>query len=207
MMVCAQCMQKEINAQKEIEATADNRLARLEQARTEQRQADILASQVKIDYSAEVSTDKFNQDTISIIELKKAIDADDSIENKALELFTRLKARFDHDQEIIFQAQKTIAEASTEQRSIQQYFNEFSNQLRQEEREKLRIQDLNYKPKPPAKPKKAKTPAKKKYDRAEVARIAEETGVAPSTIQGLCISFNIEPKDVPAKLNEMKSNA
>lgn len=204
MMVCAQCMQKEIQAQKEIEATADERVAKMNQDMRE-RLEDTLARQIEVDTSIEVDTDLFNAETVSIVDMKAAIDADDSIENKTLELFTRLKARHDRFQERIFARNKANTAEATAQRSIQQYFNEFAGKLRDEEREKLRLQDLTYKPKPAPKPKKAKTPKKKKYDREVLARIAEQTGIAASTVQAMCIALNKNPEDIPAHIEQMKS--
>ena len=112
-MMCAQCMQKEIDAEKHIADTADERVAAMnaEHARRmeENRSADLLARQIKIDSSIELDTDLFNAETVSIKDMKDAIDADDSIENKTLELFTRLKARHELFQERIFQRNKANA--------------------------------------------------------------------------------------------------
>ena len=205
MMMCAQCMQKEIQLEKDNEAKADERVADMHK-QDDIRLAETLSNQLKIDTSIEVDTDLFNAETVSIVDMKAAIEADDSIENKTLELFTRLKARHDRFQERIFARNKANTAEASAQRTIQQYFNEFAGKLREDEREKLKLADLSYQPKAPPKPKKAKTPKKKKYDREELATVAEQTGVAASTIQAMCIALNKEPKDIPAHLEAMKAS-
>jgi len=197
-------MQTEINLQTENEKQADQRVKDVEIRHEAIKETDILAQQLEVDSSIELDTDLFNAATVSIKDMKDAIDKDDSIENKTLELFTRLKNRHELFQERIFQRNKANTVEANSQRSIQQYFNEFSNRLRESEREALRLQDLTYKPRPPVKPKKAKVPGKKKYDRAELARVAEETNMAASSIQALCVALNLQPKDIPAHLEKLK---
>lgn len=221
-MMCGRCMQTEMNAQKQIDDTAHERVEELKSSTrhanllaehdvkldlTEGEAMEVLDRQLKVDERQKVDTDKFNASTVSIIEMKAAIDAIDSIENKTLELFTRLRARFDKDTEIIFKCNQVTAQAANDQRSIQQYFNEYGNKLREDEREKLRVQDFTYKVKAPTKPRKATVPKKKKYDREALAKVSEELGIAASTIQAMCVSFNIEPSQVPAHIEKLKSGA
>ncbi len=120
-MMCGRCMQTEMNAQKQIDDTAHERVEELRSTTrhatlldkhgakldlSESQAVDLLTKQLKVDEEQKLDTDKFNASTVSIIEMKAAIDAIPSIENKTFELFTRLQARFDHDTEIIFKSRQ-----------------------------------------------------------------------------------------------------
>lgn len=164
------------------------------------------------DASIQVRTDIFNAATVAIAELKQSIDADPAITNKPFHLANELRIRFDHLQTVIFQKNQEIIEAANQQKAMQVYLNNMANQLRQEEREKLKLQDITYKPSGPKiarTPKAVKVNSTKKLDKAEVRKYAAELGIPEYTIQMLCVSKNMTPEQAAGLLrrsiNEAKS--
>src|SRR5436309_15810514 len=147
ILMCESCYQKELDLQ-----TANNRpeviTARVNQSRINSLNR-ALSEAKEVDESIRVSSDLFNADTMAIIERKKLIEANDSIENKPYFLANELIEQFRHNKQVIFEANEIIIKASNEQKAIQVYLNNLANSLRQEEREKLKISDINYKPEKP----------------------------------------------------------
>jgi hypothetical protein len=167
-----------------------------------------------IDNSIQVRTDIFNAATESIISIKKAIDEDSSITNKPYALAETLKNRFEHFKTVIFEAQETIVQAGNEQKAIQTYLNTLANQLRTEEREKLKISDINYKPQvvKPVKPASIKTSGTKaKFNKVELQKFATELGVSAFTLQMICTQKGITPEQAAnilrKSINEAKSES
>jgi len=145
------------------------------------------------DHNIQVRTDLFNAATKSINELKEAIDKDENITNKPYALAETLKTRFEHFKTVIFDLNQKVIEAGNEQRAIQTYLNTMSNQLRAEEREKLKISDINYKPTPPKAIKvktigTSTTGRKPKVDKNAVRNAAKELGVSEFMVQMLVVS-------------------
>lgn len=144
-----------------------------------------------LDASVEVRTDLFNAQVVAIVDLKSAIDNDESITNKHFALAEELKKRFDHFQSVIFEKQREIVDTSTNQRAIQVYLNELANKLRAEEREKLKINDINYKPNPIKEIKvKTVTVKKPKLDKDELKKYASELGVPEFTLAAFVTAKN-----------------
>lgn len=146
----------------------------------------------EVDARIQVRTDLFNAATVAIIDLKKSIDTDESIVNKPYVLAQTLMERFTHFKQVIFAANETIVDASNNQKAIQVYLNQLANQLRTEEREKLKIADINYQPtsvKPISKPKPIKTTGtSKKIDKAEVRKVCAELGIPEMMLQMILVA-------------------
>jgi hypothetical protein len=173
---------------------------------------DAIANAREIDDKLRLRTDIFNAKTVAIVELKKAIDNDPTIENKPYAFAQELSRRFDKMKEIIFKANAEIVDAVNEQKALQIQLNQMANQLRAEEREKLKIQDINYNPH------KAKTVSvtkiktqSKKFDKVELRRLASELGMPESTIQMLAVAKGLSLDQVGNLLrrtvNEAKSES
>jgi hypothetical protein len=193
MMMCLECYDKEKSLTETSTLNAENRVADLN--------ATIRESQA-IDAAIKVRTDLFNSATIAIGELKSAIDADATIENKQYKLAEVLMERFTHFKNVSFDLQEKLVEAGNHQKAIQTYLNNLANQLRAEEREKLKISDISYKPNlvKPIKDTVTKIRAPKKgYTQAELIAAAKDAGVTMVVIQALCVSKGITP-DVAANL-------
>jgi len=185
MRMCVSCHAKELIAQTELQKP-ENQQARVDAMNL------ALEKAKAIDNAVQVRTDLFNAETVSIIELKQIIDNNPSIINKNFSLAETLMGRFEHHKSIVFEANETIVNATNTMKAIQVYLNQLANKLRAEEREKLKIQDLNYKPKEvkPVKPRAIKT-AKAKLDKVELRKYAAELGVSEFTLQMIVVSKGI----------------
>jgi len=145
----------------------------------------------KIDEQLHLSSDIFTAKTVPIEELRRTIWADESIPNdkKFFEYVAECKRRIDKLRNVIFDLDKQKIEAYSEQKAWHVAMNDYANKLRAEEREQLRIQDINYDVKmpKPITPKAVKLTQKKagvKEVRAAVSALADELG-QPSTNLGM----------------------
>jgi uncharacterized coiled-coil protein SlyX len=150
-----------------------------------------------IDNRVTVRTDLFNAATIAIAELKKSIDSDETITNKPYALAVELQNRYSHYKQVIFELNEKVVEASNQQKAIQIYLNNLANTLRQEEREKLKIQDINYKPRAVRTVSaKAIKLSKKKLDTKELRKYAAELGVPEFTLRMVAIQKGLDATSV-----------
>lgn len=174
-------------------------------ANNQQRRAKIAINEVltksrQIDSSIQIRTDLFNAHTVAIEVLRTAIEQDDTITNKPYALALELHNRFIHFRDVIFELKADIVAKTNEQQAIQVYLNTLSNKLRAEEREKLKLSDINYKPTPPklvrTKSDKSDKPkvVKAKIDKTEMREAAKELGVGEFVIQMLCTAKNLTVK-------------
>lgn len=197
MWFCNPCWLREQESTK-VHMSPEAQQARVDSLIMSQRNpvGEAIKTAEKIDSTIEVRTDLFNAATVAIVEMKRAIDEDSTVTNKPYALAESLKARFEHFQNVVFELNKQIVEATNNQKAIQVYLNNLANQLRAEEREKLRIQDINYKPNPVKTPSvksvtTRQTSKKTKIDKAELRKVAAQLGVAEFTLQMLCVSKGI----------------
>jgi hypothetical protein len=140
----------------------------------------VLQMSREVDNSIRVSSDLFNAATTPIMELKKAIDLDDSIpqDKKTYKLAEELLQRFNIHKRAIFDMQEKIVAEHSSQRAIQQYLNNMASSLQAEEREKLKLADINYKPEVVKDTKvKVKAPKAEKFSNAEVKAVCKQFGV------------------------------
>ena len=188
---------QEIAAQKELEATADARVA------------EVSASHIpEPDSSIQVSTDIFNAHIASIEEIRKAVESDTNIQegdDKKNELARRLEARYLHLKSVISQAQDEIKNAQSETRAIQTYYNELAKKLKEEVRKQIQIQDVKYTP--PEKPvKKVKTPTVKKSNKKEIREVAGISGIPEQILTIICLQRNCTPKDAVQFFRQAQSD-
>lgn len=195
---CDSCYETEIQAQVD---SVKNRLTETNPVQSALSQA------AKIDSTIQVRTDLFNAATTAIVDMKKAIDDDTSITNKPYALAEQLMARFSHFKQVVFELNQQIVDAGNQQKAIQIYLNQLANTLRAEEREKLRIQDITYKP-GPAKIVKPTTmrAAAKKLDKVELRKYAAELGVSEFTLQTVVVAKGLTVADA-AKMLRHSINA
>lgn len=185
ILMCQDCYHKELHLTQISEAGAEDRVIQLN---------DVIRQTKIIDAGIQVRSDLFNAATIAINDIKAAIDNDPNITNKPYVLAETLKKRFNHYKQVVFELNEKAIEAGNHQKAIQIYLNQLANQLRVEEREKLKIQDINYKPNPikvaSPKPIKTRTTANK-IDKVELRKAAAELGVNEFTLQMVVISKGI----------------
>lgn len=157
---------------------------------------EVLRQTRAVDAAVSVRTDIFNNETIAIDEIKKAIYADDSITNKPFALATEVHARYIKYKDVIFEHQQVINDTMNQQRAAQVYLNNLANTLRTEEREKLKISDINYKPRNVALPVNKKTikMVKTRIDAKELRAAAADLGIPEFTLKMIIIQKHLTVK-------------
>jgi DisA bacterial checkpoint controller linker region. len=160
----------------------------------------------RIDSTINVRTDLFNAATIAIMDLKKSIDADESITNKPFTLASELKNRFEHYKQVVFELNEKVVEAGNNQKAIQIYLNNLANQLRADEREKLKIADISYSTKP-IKTTVKKISTSKKIDKIELRKFASELGISEFTLQMVVVQKGISVADAAFLLKKSIESA
>src|SRR5665213_2674679 len=176
MLMCPSCIVKETEAQ----------VINSSPAKQAERVSDMNANIVNaraIDDSISVRSDLFNAATVSIIELKEMIDKDESIVNKPYALAEILTNRYQQFKSVVFELSEKIVDAGNKQKAIQVYLNQLANTLRAEEREKLKIADINYKPPTPKIKVGNIKSVTKKFDKVELRKYALELGINEFTLQ------------------------
>lgn len=197
MWFCDSCYEAEIQAQVDSVKTRLTEVSPVQSA---------LSEAAKLDSTIQVRTDLFNAATKAIVDLKATIDADESITNKPYALAENLMARFSHFKQVVFELNQQIVEAGNQQKAIQIYLNQLANTLRAEEREKLRIADINYKPGPVKITKPVAKATPKKLDKVELRKYAAELGVSEFTLQSLVVAKGLSVADA-AKMLRQSINA
>jgi len=154
---------------------------------------EVLRKSRDIDTHIQVSTDIFNAATIAIVEIEKAIDADELITNKPWAKAQSLLDRFQHYKKVQQEHNQGIIDAVNYQKALQTRLNTLANDLRDEEREKLRLADLNYKPRNIKMPVTAKTIrlSKQKIDNVALRRYAAELNMPEFSMRALAIQKNL----------------
>jgi hypothetical protein len=178
MYQCGECWAKD-SAHQSPEAQQ----ARVDALRVSQQ---VIKEAQAIDSGIQVRSDLFNAATTAILTICTAVDNDESITNKPYAKAEILKARFEHYKSVVFDLNEKLVEAGNNQKAIQVYLNNLANTLRAEEREKLQIADINYKPNP------VKTPTvrtiktvgstQKKATKGDIKKAAQELGIAEFTL-------------------------
>jgi hypothetical protein len=202
-MMCEECRETQRKYEETLISTENERIAATE----------AIYNARNLDSRIKISTDIFNAKTVAIHKIKEEIDANPEYTNKHFELAKFLNERFQILSKVIFEKSKEIVEGESEQRAIQIYYNELGKRLREEERNSLRIKDLQYKPLEPAKilkPKKEKLVVKT-YDPALIKEAALKFNVLENIVRIFCIQKNIEPMEaaelVRKTLDGVKPNA
>jgi len=171
---CDECYAREKAADDELKAGAE---ARVQAERERARQVMELRKQPES--AINCRADYFNAEVQSHLDLFKEIDADDSITNKMFEKAVRLKARLEHTQKVLMEVREQELQLNSTESAINITLNQLANKLREEEREKLKLSDINYKPNQVVvKPKESKPRAPKVNDN-ELIQKCREAGVGP----------------------------
>lgn len=154
---------------------------------------EVLKQTKAVDATISVRTDLFNAETVAIDAIRAAIMADEGITNKPFALATAIHERYTKYKQVIFEHQQAISEETNKQRAAQIYLNNLSNQLRADEREKLKIQDINYKPRAVAMKvtPKAQRLVKTRVDVKELRARAAELGIPEFTFKMILIQKHL----------------
>lgn len=204
MLMCSDCQAKEVELttlNSTPQAQAERVIAVNADANKNQQVNQVIARSQDIDNSIELRTDIFNAETIAICDLRDAIESDESITNKNFALASELDKRYKHLKDVIFGLTQKVVDEANRQKAIQVYLNGLANSLRAEEREKLKLNDISYKPKEikPIKAKSIKTTSKK-IDKVELRKVASELGVSEFTLQMLIVAKGCSIEEAANKI-------
>lgn len=199
LWMCADCWKKEqtLKAENQKPENVEARVHSTKLNPTTPIDSKLIEMAKAVDNAAHVRTDMFNSETVSIIDIKNAIDADDSITNKPGKLAEILFERFNKHTALVFDLGEQLMEANARQKAVHVYMNQLANSLRAEEREKYRITDISYKPQAPKTPTVKKisttgtTKKAPKLDKAELRKYAKELGVSEFTLQQVVVSKGV----------------
>lgn len=191
ILLCSECIKKE----EAVRNSPDVAQKRVNQ---------IIEKSKQIDSTIQIRSDIFNAQTTSIIELKDAINADESIKDKHFHLAQLLTDRLNGFKKAIFEINEELVSKATEQRAVQTYLNELSNKLRIEQREQIKLEDINYQPNPVKISKPRSVTPVRRFDKTELNKYAIKLGLpnGMSVIQTVCIANNMTPEQAYNKLKE-----
>lgn len=199
MYQCADCHAKDV-----AHNSPEAQQARGETYKQEQK---TLQEARAIDSGIQVRTDLFNAATVAIVDIKNTIDNDETITNKPFALASELKNRFEHFKTVVFELNEKLVEAGNQQKAIQVYLNNLANQLRAEEREKLKIADINYKPSvvksPTVRTIKTTGTTNKKATKADIKKAATELGIPEFTLASFVL---MNGGNLEAAVNKLKAS-
>jgi hypothetical protein len=151
--MCPICRDKEKVAQELIRSTAPERIRELSM------NLNLIADARKVDDAIHYNSDFFNAKTVEIVELEKFINADESIplDQKYFALSREVVDRINKFSGKLFELKTETDNVKTAQVVYQRKLNELAERLTKDEREKLKVTAINYKPQV-SKPDKVKVP-------------------------------------------------
>lgn len=150
ILLCQSCLKKEYDlaVQRAKEHSSNWERDKINTAITNPIGA-ILKS-VEVDAALSVSTDVFNHETSSIIELKSAIEASGT-NNVQYALAEMIQQRYNHFKTVLFELDAARVNLNSRMKAQAQSLNDIASKLTAEQREQLKIKDISYTPKEPPK--------------------------------------------------------
>ena len=131
-----------------------------------------------IDSSIKLKTDVFLAHTVAAVELRGAIEADESIaaDQKEYVYATECMTRFKHLQQVIFEKRQELNEQENGLRMWQVNVQTAAGKLRSDLRAQFKELDINYQPAPPTKKVHTQKPVKpgKRFDKAALFEAAKK---------------------------------
>jgi len=197
ILLCPTCYSKEIEHQSP--ANQEKRLTE-HRAITEKN----LQLSRDIDSSVVTRADYFNAETISISELKKIIDSDETIARKDYTLYMAVKERYDKFKAVLIEVEEKRLEITHNIKADQTYLNNLVASLTKEEQEKYRVRDIDYKPNK-VKVAKPKGDGVGKVNMAEVKELSTQHGIPAEIIKNLCNVYKLTPLKAIIRYKEMIS--
>lgn len=194
ILMCPSCKEKEEQFQRANKATEQDRVN------------ETLKRSQDIDYGLKVKEDIFNAETVSISDIKKAIDNDDSILNKPFVLAELLSNRINNYRKLIQEKRNEIDVANNQQRATQQALQLLASQLRKEELDKIKLNDINYQPSEKAPPKvRTVTTPKKDYNKEEITKWANYCNQPIDVVRTIMVAKKMTAEQAGTFLKEMYS--
>lgn len=197
MLMCPSCRESEqtLDAANRLEAEQ-----RVEEAKESfvHRQAEEMKAQ--LDKTITIRTEFFNADLPSIMDIKRDVEENMLIpaDQKYFETVKAVRTRFDQFKVVLFELKDVEAQINSSLHAMQSYMNDLANNLKAEERAKLHLENINYKPVSPKAPTTAKVKAPKvpaapkaKIDKNMLRAMALALNLPEMVIQITCVSKNM----------------
>ena len=202
-LLCQDCITKE----EELRLSPEEQQKRVDEVRERSKRMGnpsrtLLDNAKNINNGIQTRSDVFNAKTISIKEMQLTIDADDSIKDKHFLLAETLTNQLNEIKSAIFSKGEEMTVLNSEQNAVQTYLNTLLNSLRVEQREKLKLADINYQPNPTKIVKPRSAPVKK-FDKVELIKYANESGFPLQVLQQVCVSKNMTPEQAAKHLTDI----
>lgn len=160
-----------------------------------------------VDSSIQLKQDIFTAKTVPAIELRAAIEHDDSIpaDQKDYAFTKECMTRFQNLQKIIFEERKALSEKENELRMWQVNVQTSAGKLRSDIRAEFKQLDVNYQPTPvkSIKPKAVKQPSKKAFDKKALYEAAKKYDVPALQVQSIIVSRNMDANAAAKYLAEL----
>lgn len=173
IVMCPTCLEKEQLLQKESKAKELERIAE---------------TRKPLNSHAEY----FNAQTQSIIERRRVIESNPEIKDKNWTEANELLVWLKESQTNLFNLRKREQEEIDTQNAIQVRLNTLANQLRAEQREQLKLKDLNYKPIEVKKPTAPKVTKPAKFDRVALATASKMYNIPEAVLQVICVQKKVD---------------
>ena len=136
------------------------------------RAVEVLEKNEKVNTSLKIKEDIFNAETVSLVELEKAVRINNSELPESEQYYAfanKVKEQILNYKKLISQKHEEILETTSRIRAGQQHLNSIANKLRAEVREEFKIKDTAYKPEVvKVKPVKTAAPPKNKVNKQEM---------------------------------------
>jgi hypothetical protein len=189
MWMCPDCLESEKRLVAESQKP-ENQQARVNAVNS------LMQQSKQIDSSIQVKTDLFNAATVASVELKAAIDHDESIaaDQKQYAYANACLERFQHFQKIVFDQRQELLETENKMRMWQTQVQQAAATLRAELREKFKQFDVNYQPAAPKTPKPAAPKTGKKFQKEDVRKYSAQYKVPEAAVQMLVVAKNMTPE-------------
>lgn len=158
---------------------------------------EVLDKSRAIDQSINVKTDLFNAATIPAVELKAAIDADDSIpaNMKHFRYTEECDIRYQQYKKAVFQQRQELLEAENAMRMWQTQVRTFAATLSAEQREKFKESDLNYTPTTPKTVKPAAPKVSKgRFNKDDLMAASKKYDIPMAAVQLVATARNVSPE-------------
>jgi hypothetical protein len=158
-----------------------------------------------LDAGVQIKTDLFNAATVASIELKGAIDADESIPADKKDYFYAKVCleRFQHFQKVVFEQRQELLVRENEMRAWQVQTQTAAGKLRSEYREQFRSVDVSYQPTPVKIVKSNSGKSKGEAKTSDVIEAAKKFNVPASGIKMILLSHKgMSPEAAAKKLAE-----
>lgn len=149
-----------------------------------------------IDSNVVLKTDIFTVKTVAAVELRGAIEADESIPEDAKQYAyaKECMTRYKNLKKVIFEEELALNEKKNELRMWQVNVQESAGTLRAELKAQFKELDVNYQPGPITKQNKTTKPVKK-FNKKELYEVAKKYGYSAQLVQRFVVAKTLSPED------------